>query len=406
MKWAALFVLVALVLSGCAGSGDGGEATGTEAPSPAAPPPVPESVSSMDFVLQANANATLGFWVDGTTAYLSGPEGLRILDLTDAEAPVLLAENVENTTGTRDVEAFHHPNGRTYAAMSHGGSHVSLTDVTDPRAPSWVVDVPVPTHTVAVVPGTAVVYNSRSISTHVPGAGETGQVDIIDFTDPEHPTVKVFVFPAVVVTVGGTPRPVLSTTCHEMSFNAELKRAYCAGVTDTTIWDTTDPLDPVILQVIDYPLVNIHHSVYDARNGTLLVLGDEFVGVLAPTPMCSDTVPYPTSAVWFFDISDLATPVPVGYYQIQYDAIAASAEAGSPVYCSTHLGDVADGRDLLTLGWYSAGTVLIDFSDPANPFAVDHYRADGPTSTWEARFLGNHVLTGDTVRGMDVLRLA
>lgn len=366
----------------------------------------PDRITAMEWLNQANSNATTGIWVEDGLAYLSGGVGLRILDVHDPANPVLLVSEVANTTGTRDVQAFLHPNGRHYAAMAASGSRIVLVDVEDPAAAAVVSSVELPGyHTLMVIPGTGVIYNSRSISTHVPGVGETGQIDIVDFTDPFNPVVHLYVFPAVAMTVGGVPRPVLSTTCHEMTANAELQRAYCAGVTDTMIWDVADPLNPVILQVIDYPLVNIHHSVYDAHNGTMLIIGDEFVGVAAPTPMCSDTVPLPTSAVWFFDISNLATPLPLGYYQIDYDAIAASVENGSPQYCSTHLGDVLHGRDLLVLGWYTAGTVLIDFSDPTAPVAVDHWRADGATSTWEARFWNGHVFTGDTVRGMDILKL-
>lgn len=367
----------------------------------------PDAITGMQWLSQPNSNSTTGIWVADGLAYLSGGVGLRIVDARDPEHPVVLAEDVEDTDGTRDVQAFVHPNGRHYAVMAKGGTgSVTLVDVEDPTAPFVVSEVDLPgSHTIMVIPGSAVVYNSRSISTHVPGAGETGQIDLIDFTDPENPVVHLYPFPAVAMTVGGTPRPVVSTTCHEMTANAELKRAYCAGVTDTMVWDVSDPLDPVILQVIDYPLVNIHHSVYDAHNGTMLIIGDEFVGVFAPTPTCSDTVPYPTSAVWFFDISDLALPKPLGYFQIDYDALAYSVETGGPKYCSTHLGDVLHGRDLLALGWYSAGTILIDFSDPAAPVAVDHYRADGATSTWEARFMDGHVYTGDTQRGMDILRL-
>ncbi|MFA5944747.1 MAG: hypothetical protein WC876_09805 [Candidatus Thermoplasmatota archaeon] len=364
----------------------------------------PDAITGMEWVSQPNSNSTTGIWVADGLAYLSGGDGLRIVDARDPEHPVLLAEQVPDTEGSRDVQTFLHPNGRHYAAMARGD--VILVDVEDPTAPAFVSAAPVPgSHTVMVIPGTAVVYNSRSISAHVPGAGETGQIDIIDFTDPENPVVSLYVFPAVAMTVGGVPRPVLSTTCHEMTANADLQRAYCAGVTDTMIWDVADPLHPVILQVIDYPLVNIHHSVYDAHNGTMLIIGDEFVGVAAPTPVCSDTVPYPTSAVWFFDISDLALPTPLGYFQIDYDALGGSVENQFPQYCSTHLGDVLHGRDLLALGWYSAGTILIDFSDPTAPVAVDHYRADGPTSTWEARFMDGYVYTGDTVRGMDILKL-
>lgn len=401
-------LLCLALLAGCFSNGNDDDSDGPAAPSEPWTKEAtqgPDVIMGMEWVAQANNNSTTGIWVADGLAYLSGRDGLRIIDVSDPALPVLLAEQVENTESTRDVQAFIHPNGRHYAALAAGGSRIVLIDVEDPTHPEFVSEVALPGyHTLMVIPGTAVIYNSRSISTHTPGAGETGQIDIVDFTDPSNPVTHLYVFPAVAMTLGGVPRPVLSTTCHEMTANAELQRAYCAGVTDTMVWDVKDPLDPVILQVIDYPLINIHHSVYDARNGSLLIIGDEFAGAAAG-PMCSDNVPYPTSAVWFFDISDLATPLPLGYFQIDYDAIAASAEAGRPVYCSTHLGDVLHGRDLLTLGWYTAGTILIDFSDPSAAFAVDHYRADGATSTWEARFWNGHVFTGDTQRGMDILRL-
>jgi hypothetical protein len=403
-----LAIFLVPLLAGClADDGAGGE--GPVAPSDARTEPTtqgPDAIDAMEWVSQPSTNSTTGIWVEDGLAFLSGGVGLRIIDVKDPANPVVLASDVAETQGSRDVQAFVHPNGRHYAALARGGSRIAIIDVEDPTQPFHVVNVTLPGyHTLMVIPGTAVIYNSRSISTHTPGVGETGQIDIIDFTDLQNPVIHLYAFPAVAITVGGVPRPILSTTCHEMTANAELKRAYCAGVTDTMIWDVSDPIHPQILQVIDYPLVNIHHSVYDAHNGTMLIIGDELVGVAAPAPGCSDTVPYPTSAVWFFDIRDLATPLPLGYFQVDYDAIAASAEAGSPQYCSTHLGDVMHGRDLFVLGWYTAGTVLIDFSDPTAPVAVDHWRADGDTSTWEARFWNGYVFTGDTQRGMDILRL-
>jgi hypothetical protein len=230
-------------------------------------------------------------------------------------------------------------------------------------------------------------------------------VEILDYADPEHPVSKLYVFPPVaMVGPAGAPKPVSATSCHEMSFNAELHRAYCAGISETQVWDTTDPLNPVIISIIDDPLVNIHHSVWDARNGTLLIIGDEFTGVLLPTPMCSDTVEYPTSALAFYDISDLRNPMRVGYYNIPYDSLAGSLESGAPQYCSTHLGDVIDGTDLIVMGWYSAGTVLVDFTEPSDAKTVATWRADGETFVWETRYMDGHVYSADEVRGLDVLQ--
>ncbi len=404
----ASLALASLALAGCLG-GDSDETDTGNDDEPMQdsgftwdPSMLPESVTGMEYVTNANTDGAAGIWLHDDKAYLSGGAGLRIFDITEPAVPVLLSTEIEDTS-SRDVDILEHPNGRLYAVLSAGG--VALVDVTDPASAHVVSEASVSSHNMAVVPNTTLVYNSRSISGHIPGPGETGQVDIIDFADPENPTVTVFPFPAVIMDPNGVPRTVQSSTCHDITFNAELARAYCAGVTDTTIWDISDPAAPVIIQVIDWPGTNIHHGVWDARGGDLLILGDEFAGVAAPSPPCSETFRDPTSALWFYDISDLGTPTPIGYFQIEWEQLTADDESSPvPRYCSTHFGTTIEDRDLLVMGWYSAGTVLVDFSDPANAQQVAHHHAAG-TNTWESRYYKGHVYTGDTGLGMDVLRL-
>ncbi len=402
-----VLLLLSMTFSGCLsdsdsdGSGDGGVPPIGE-PSDELPVyPLPEVVSGMDFVTNAVAESATGIWLHEGLAYISGTgAGLRIVDVVDPSNPVVLASEVPDVGGSRDVDVMQHPNGRLYAVLSSGG--VDLVDVTDPMDAALISSVGVNSHNMAVVPNSSVVYNSRSISGHVPGAGETGQIDIVDFADPKNPVVTVFAFPAVILDPNGVPRPVASTTCHDITFNAELARAYCAGVTDTTIWDISDPLNPVIIQVIDWPGTNIHHGVWDAWGGDLLILGDEFAGVAA-SPPCTSAASYPTSALWFFDISDLGTPTPIGYFEIAHDGIDMDNPGRWP-YCSTHFGTLIEDRDMLVMGWYSAGTVIVDFSDPANARQVAHYYESG-TNTWEARYYNGHIYTGDMGRGMDILKL-
>lgn len=406
----ALFIVFSAGLAGCISDGSDWRGDG-EREDPWAREiveyPLPDPVGGFEAGPSPEPNGTQGLWVQDGLAYLSGGTGLRIYDVADPQDPVLLAKEVEGTEGTRDVDVITHPNGRTYAVLGDNSDNMTFVDVSDPTDPVMVEKVKgvVSTHNIAVVPGTAVVYNSRSLSTHTPEPGHTGRVDMVDFSDPENPEVHVFDFPAVALTVGGVPRVVDTMACHDITFNQGLDRAYCAGVTQTLVWDVSDPLAPEILQVLDWPMTNIHHGAWDARDGDLLILGDEFVGVAAPTPMCHDAVAYPTSALWFIDISDLATPIPVGYFQIEWDALGASADAGEPVYCSTHFGQTVEGRDLFAVGWYTAGTALVDFSDPSAPVMVDHFRPEGGVSTWDARYWNGHLFTGDAARGMDIIRL-
>lgn len=396
------------LLAGCLS--DSPSEGGPSETAPTAPPPATAAdVAGMEYLSSPQFNesdspAVLGEWVEDGLAYLSGPAGLRIVDVSDPANPVVLSEAVPDTA-SRDVDLIHHPNGRLYAVLADSQeSYMKLVDVTDPAAPQFVMHTNTCVHTVATVPGTTVVYGSWSLChASVPGQPMDGDVEIIDFADPMHPMSRLYVFPPVAM-VGGTPRPVSATSCHEMTFNAELKRAYCAGITDTLVWDVSDPLSPAIISVIDDPLVNIHHSVWDADNGTLLIIGDEFSGVLAPTPTCSDQAELPTSALAFYDLSDLALPRRLGYYNIPHDAVASSAESGRPQYCSTHLGDVIDGTRLIVMGWYSAGTVMVDFTDPADAKTVATWRAEGqPTSVWETRYSDGHVYVADEEHGLDIL---
>lgn len=399
MRALALVLLLPL-LAGCLSGSD----DDPDAPGPGGadqdPTPFPADPIDFEFVANGNSSAVDGLWVEDGYAYLSGPVGLRIVDVHDPANPVQIGDAVAETS-SRDADLMRHPNGRLYVTLSAG--NVKLVDVTDPTAPFVVSAAAVSSHNHGVVPGTTLVYNSRSISTHVPGLGETGQVDIIDFADPANPTVKVFAFPALIFDPAGKPHQVTSTTCHDMTFNAELARAYCAGVTDTTIWDVQDPANPVIIQAIDWPGTNIHHGIWDSWNGTLLIIGDEFAGAAAG-PMCSSTVAYPTAGLWFYDISDISLPVPLGYFQVEYDAVQVNEGQPEAPLCTTHFGDIIDDQ-YLVMGWYAAGTVLIDYADPANARQAAHYRPEGRVNTWEARYHDGHVYTGDTARGMDILRL-
>jgi hypothetical protein len=393
------------LLAGCFSPQANTQGTTTTPPAPVPDPKVATDIKGMQLVSSVR-NSTLGEWVEDGLAYLSsGSDGLRIVDVHDPANPVVLAKDIVDSE-SRDVDLIHHPNGHLYALLADSSEDgTKLFDVTNPANVTFVTRTPTCDHTVAVVPGTTVVYGSWSLcQTGSPQQILAGDVEILDFADPAHPVSKLYVFPPVAMTAGG-PKPITATSCHEMTFNAALHRAYCAAISDTQVWDDTDPLNPKIVAVIDDPLVNIHHSVWDADNGTTLIIGDEFTGVILPTPTCSDKAELPTSALAFYDIHDLAAPKRVGYYNIPYDAVVGEGESGMAKYCSTHLGDVIDGTDLIVMGWYSAGTVMVDFKDPANAKTVATWRATGASSVWETRYMAGHVYASDEIRGLDILEV-
>lgn len=394
-----LSILLLATLAGCLSGNDaaqGDQPTFT-------PEAMPERVAGLEPVPGPKLNGSEGSFIDGTRLYLAGGDGLRILDITDPKNATVLATDIAGTQGSSDVDVMHHPNGRTYAVLNvQGDGHVALLDVTDPMAATIVSETQLCAHAVGVVPQSPVVYVSWSLCHLIPPGDQTmnGDVEILDFTDPAHPVSSLFVFPPFVL-MGATPRPITATSCHEISFNGPLHRAYCAGISDTQVWDIADPLHPVVVSVIDDPRVNIHHGAWDARNGTLLVLGDEIAGVLAPIPGCSDDVELPTSVLWFYDISDLSDPRPLGEYAIPHDAVQSSVESGGVQYCSTHMGEVIDDNTFV-IGWYTAGTAVVDMTDPGHAQTLATWRASD-SNVWEARYARGHVFLADTRRGLDIL---
>lgn len=412
--WLLVGLMLSLAFAGCVddagdgdGNGDGGDGADPDYTEMVDDSHVnggprgflPDPVTGMEYVTTAVEGNARGIWVNDDLAYVSGTPGLRIVDVSDPAEPVILAQDVLDTDGggSRDIDFLDHPNGRHYAVMSRGG--VVLVDVTDPTDPFVVSEAEVASHNMAVVPGTTIVYNSRSISTHTPTPGTTGQVDIVDFADPENPEVTVFAFPAVIQTPMGIPKAVGATTCHDITFSIteDHQWAYCAGVTETHIWDINDPAAPEIIQVIDWPGNQIHHGAWGARDGDILIIGDEFAGAAAGVCTVAQD---PYAALWFFDVSDIETPIPLGYHRVDYTSIDAPTEL-----CTTHFGTLVEDRDMFVLGWYTGGVTLIDFSDPAAPVEVDSYRPDGAFSVWDARYYKGHVYTGDSARGVDVLRI-
>lgn len=370
------------------------------------PAMLPDPITGLEFVKNAESTGAAGIYTHENKLYLSGGAGLRILDITDPQGSFLLAENVEGTQGSRDVDIMEHPNGRLYAVLAHGGPRISITDVTDPTSPEHILDITSigSAHNIAVVPGEPIIYNSRSLDAGIndPAGLEVGKIDVIDLTDIANPEITIFGFPAVVITEGGVPKVSTAGTCHDITFlqTDDKDWAFCAGVTETQIWDITDALEPTIIQIIQTPLNQIHHGAWGARDGDILIIGDEFAGAAGGTT-CTDPVENPYAALWFWDISDLATPTPLGYYAISYN----SATATDPSLCTTHFGTLVEDRDLFVIGWYTAGVGIVDFSDPTDPTEIAHYEPDGATNTWEARYYKGHVYTGDTARGTDILKL-
>lgn len=348
-----------------------------------------EPLSGVEF----GAGNDLAF--DGGFAFVSTHNnGMHVVDVSDPENPVEVA--VVDCSG-KDIDVTR-VGARLIVTISSQGDDgcpdaapqggLRLVDVTNASAPVVLGQVPLKygSHTHTPYGDTGFVYNSayNLASNPLASPKDHSRSEIIDIRDPSAPkVVGEFLFPATSSSIG----------CHDILAEPELDRAICGGISETMIWDTADPLQPKVVSTITNPLISIHHSAATTRGGTLLALGDEYAGVLAPA--CNPTSSAPTGAIWFYDISDATNPKELGFVP------PPAGDAGN--VCTAHNFNWIDD-DHLVGGFYSAGTLLIDATDPASP-VVESQMRQAPSSSWASYYYRGAVFSGDSVRGLDIYRL-
>lgn len=205
--------------------------------------------------------------------------------------------------------------------------------------------------------------------------------------------------PAKTKIVGGldvTPSP----GCHDVTVYPDKGLAGAACLTESQVWDISDPAQPTILSRIRNPFV-LHHSSGMTWDGKILVLGDEFAGAAAGAGCAPGSQDSPIGAMWFYDISDPASPALAGYYGPPRTAIPDSLEELFRHACTNHNFSVLpmrDGSYIATTSYYAAGLSVVDFSDPANPKEIAYYVPDNEgqqPDMWAAYWYNGRIYTND-----------
>jgi hypothetical protein len=417
-----------------------------EGPAPAYSNTQPANVQGLQFVAQLTGNGTpypsaSGVWPYGNFVFGSGlGSGFFIANVTDPANPVLVYDEADDgiTIFSRDADIVAHPDGRVTLVLATQSNGMHLWDVTDPTQPVFAsvvtFDDRVPNHNVAVVPGTELVFNS-------PSGGVGSSNDLVDVRDPYNP---------IVLGAFGTHG------CHDITFHGTFGegkfRAYCAGIQRSEVWDldtfdlATTNFGIKLTSVIEfgpdspwvgnpalgsYPVRTLHHLAMVNADATVLIIGDEQNGGGTPGGCLAYDDETGTSSVtgalWFYDISDETTPRLLSWLSPPLVDPAPEPSVPDPSTidpndpesvlnplkpytagipnCTAHFGTLIPGEEKLVMAWYSAGVLLIDFTDPATPVILDQYMPATGTNPWDARVHGGYVYTGDIVRGMDVLKL-
>ncbi|HWG95035.1 MAG TPA: hypothetical protein VNU66_12500 [Mycobacteriales bacterium] len=258
-------------------------------------------------------------------------------------------------------------------ALSGGAA---VFDVTDPRDPQPMYNLRVPNG----------VHNWTWHPTEPVGWVSTGElpgvvqdIPIYDFSDVDNPVAADF--PA---TEGGP---------HDMTFSADGTKGYVASENNVRMYDTTDPLKPVLegqgLSVASY----VHGTDPTPDGKTLLVTDESLVlgGFFAArTALC------PGGGITLFDAQTLSP--------LSYLLADVQGPSGDHRACTAHVGSFTPDSKHYVTGWYVGGVRLFDISDPRAPREVGHAMLPS-TEVWSAKFhRGQYVYTGDLGRGFDVYR--
>ncbi len=389
---------------------------GAELPAWWAPPPAPEKAAE-SFALELlaltphGAQKSAGLEVFGSLAVLPGFGDFgSVIDISDPANPRFLGAVMNNRL--RGAEIIAYPDGRLIAVFATESDGLPVYDISDPRRPRelYTLRPDGDQHNVGVVPGTPILYNAGSLGGGNTPWGGSNETEIWDLSDPERP-LKL-------------PSFANGWGCHDISFwispAQDKYRAICAGVEYTQLWDIADPRAPQLIVSLPVhhgipgmvstaasPVIFSHFAGLNAA-GDVLYVGDETGGGSAPGCVAHVGAPpaagasFPSGAMFFYDVSEETEPLLQGWIAPREHLI----DNRNSLSCTVHFGRLVpndEGRDLMAIGSYGAGTLLLDFSNPTLPSIVSQYA--NATSTWEAIYHNGWIFTGDLARGMEVLRL-
>ena len=287
---------------------------------------------------------------------------------------------------------------------------VVVVDIANPARPTAVGFVPVKTgaHNTTVHPTRPLLYVSESESLNPETDNTAMPVHVVDWSKPRAPKI------VTTFTMGPGDSP------HDITFNAKGTRAYVASGFGgmTVILDTTKPLEPKVISRVVDPAINFAHQADPTPDGKYLLVTDELAGA-------EGNLYCPGGGIHVWDISNEAAPIKVGAYFIP-DSFPSADEGPRPnpvgigpkiFRCTAHVMRISPDGKTLVMAWYSQGVQVLDISGLPGASAgaagtepgvgikrIANWTADG-VDAWSAKIDDRgYIFTGDTGRGMDVVK--
>lgn len=289
-------------------------------------------------------------WIhpDGKHAYLgsgSGGDVLYALDISDPARPRVTDSIVTNTRRVNDVMST--PDGKTIVFTREGASDrkngIVIASTEDPAHPKVIAEF---TEGVTAGVHSAFIYRQERYGTHVYLTNDgTGAMHVIDISDPARPRE---------VAQWKTPRPDAGRTLHDIDVQDGL--AYLSYWNDgLVILDVGNgvkggsPSNPQLVSQFKYDLNALYRDV-EAAGGPGFIRGTHTAWRHRNYVFIADEV-FPASTVrgakdaaagraygrlQVVDVSDMASPKVVAWYEPEYGGVHNIWVAGDTLYMGAY----------------------------------------------------------------------
>jgi len=381
--------------------------------------------------------------------YVGTYSGFKIFDFTNPAAPQLLTNFLCSGTpggaGQGDVSVWRAA-GKTLlfrsvdtpqtkpecdrTPQSPGFEGIDIFDVTNPSAPVHIKGVATDcgSHTHTLVPdmgNNRVLLYVSSYPASALSATPTPYGNTCERTGGGHDKISIvevsFMNPAGASVIG---EPKLNLTgdfigtagfkgCHDITVFMELDLAAGACLTEGVLMDISNPAAPTISQRLVNPSIDtcarmapppgsplcLWHSASFTWDGKYVVFGDEAGG--GGGSECAADDPPTRGAFWMHQLSSPTTPI--GRFKLPRPQPAINAGYQN---CTAHIMNFVpvNGRYVLPTSWYSGGTSVVDWTNPASPNEIAYFEVEpGPlgnadpaqTNTWTTYWYRDLLFTND-----------
>jgi hypothetical protein len=373
----------------------------------------------------------------GTGPNASPPGGFRVMNISDPTRPREVGQFV--CWGDQsDVSVWRHlvivsvdkPTTEDCSAQSGSWEGVRVVSIANPKNPKLLgsvrTDCGSHTNTLYADPdnGRLLVYvlsyplagrynPAGALPTCNAESHRKFSVVEVPLNDPAHPRVLRTV--PVETNIG----------CHDVTLFLERELAAAACLTESQMWDITNPAQPeVIARIPNPPTLNISHSTAFSNDGKTLVIGDELGGAAASPGCLTGDQRDELGGLFFFDVTGAKAESPelVGTYKLP--------QRRTNLFCTAHQFNpvpLPPGRDVLSTSWYTGATSMVDFTgvrEGVAPTQIAHYIPRDPTTpdeqpteaaAWSSYWYNGHVWSSNfdedvnsvspRSRGLDVFRV-